>query len=104
MSTLSRIQAWYQRQCDGTWEHSLGVLIESVDNPGWWIKINLDRTKLRDVSFAEIRENVNDERFAQGPRWFNCRVEGSTWHGAGDETQLERILKVFLEWAEKHDS
>jgi hypothetical protein len=28
-------------------------------------------------------------------------VEGDTWHGAGDETKLQRILEVFLAWAEE---
>ena len=104
MSTLSRLQSWYARQCNGDWEHSQGVAIDSCDNPGWWVKINLSGTKLERQPFPEIRENVDASRHAQGPRWLNCRVEELTWHGAGDETQLERILELFMDWAEKHDT
>jgi hypothetical protein len=85
MSTLDCLQSWYTRQCNGTWEHSLGVLVESIDNPGWWVKININGTKLETAPFREIAKNVNAERFAQGPRWLCCRVEGGLWHGAGDE-------------------
>ena len=104
MSTLSRLQAWYSRQCDGSWEHSLGVAIESCDNPGWWVKVNLKGTKLQDRSFLEIAENVDQARFALGSQWLNCRVEDNIWHGAGDEAKLSRILDLFLSWAEANGS
>ena len=100
MSTLARLEAWFTRLCDGAWEHSWGVHIESCDNPGWWVKINLQNTPLQARAFTEIAESVDAERFALGPRWLSCHVEGDTWHGAGDETKLERILEVFLAWAE----
>lgn len=57
---------------------------------------------MQSFSFAELAEGVDSQRFPLGSRWLSCRVEGSTWHGAGDETQLERILEVFLAWAEAH--
>lgn len=55
-------------------------------------------------AFTEIAENVDAKRFALGPRWLSCRVEGDTWHGAGDETQLERVLLEFLSWAEANST
>lgn len=103
MSTLSRLQAWYAAQCNGAWEHEHGVSITSCDNPGWWVKINLAGTALEKRSFPEVAEGVNGERHQTGPRWFNCRVEADSWTGAGDESQLERILEAFLQWAEGHD-
>ena len=104
MSTLSRLQDWYSRQCDGDWEHSLGVVIESCDNPGWWVKVNLKGTKLQQCSFTEIAENVDEARFAQGPQWLSCRVDENIWHGAGDENKLGRIFDLFLSWAEANGS
>jgi hypothetical protein len=103
MSTLARLQAWYTSQCNGVWEHSLGVLIESCDNPRWWMKVNLLNTPLQNRAFEEIAEGVDAQRFAVSPLWLCCRIEGSTWHGAGDETKLERILETFLTWAEASD-
>ena len=103
MSTLARLQAWYKRQFNGDWEHSSGVRIDSCDNPGWWVKINLLGTPLENRAFTEIAEGVDCGRFALGPRWLSCHVDQNTWHGAGDETKLEPILEIFLAWAEEND-
>ncbi|MFT5930929.1 MAG: hypothetical protein ACI93G_000001, partial [Hyphomonas sp.] len=37
---------WYQSQCDGDWEHSFGLKIESLDNPGWSVHVDLEGTSL----------------------------------------------------------
>ena len=26
---------WFQDHCDGDWEHSSGIHLETLDNPGW---------------------------------------------------------------------
>ena len=104
MSTLGRLQAWYFEQCDGEWEHASGISVESTDNPGWWVKIQLRGTPLAGRAFTELAENVDPNRFALGSRWLSCRVEGDTWHGAGDETQLERLLVEFLSWADANST
>ncbi|MBM4076259.1 MAG: hypothetical protein FJ267_11540 [Planctomycetes bacterium] len=31
------LDEWYQRKCDGMWEHRRGVRIETCDNPGWLV-------------------------------------------------------------------
>lgn len=103
MNTLARLQNWYLRQCNGDWEHSFGINVQSCDNPGWWVKINLVGTPLQQQAFTEIAEGVDVGRFPQGARWLSCHIENNIWHGAGDETQLERILEVFLAWAEEND-
>ena len=99
MSILDQFQKWYKLQCNGVWEHSHGVSIQSCDNPGWWVKVDLTDTSLQNNSFTEISEGVDEKRFALGAQWLNCRIENSTWHGAGDETKLERILEIFIRWA-----
>jgi hypothetical protein len=58
MSTLAQLQTWYSHQCNGEWEHSSGVIIQSCDNPGWWVKINLIGTPLQTQPFTEIAEGV----------------------------------------------
>jgi Immunity protein 53 len=100
MNTIQRLQEWYKRQCNGVWEHSSGIHIESCDNPGWWVKIELTGTHLETRPFAELSEGIDAQRFPFGPQWLSCRIEGRTWHGAGDETKLERILEEFLAWAD----
>jgi hypothetical protein len=104
MTPLSRLQEWYRRQCDGEWEHHQGITIESCDNPGWWVKIDLKGTTLATLPFQLLMENVDADGFQKGERWLYCKVAEGVWSGAGDETTLERILEVFLSWAEGHDS
>jgi Immunity protein 53 len=99
MNTLDGIQQWYQQQCDGEWEHQYGVKIETLDNPGWLVKIDLTNTKLQSRHFAPVAEQVDEAGWAQGNHWIYCFVRDSVWHGAGDETKLERILSEFLAWS-----
>lgn len=40
----ARIDQWHKSNCNGDWEHSYGVTIETLDNPGWWVKIDLAET------------------------------------------------------------
>ncbi|MDO7908781.1 Imm53 family immunity protein [Paenibacillus sp. JX-17] len=42
MEILKWLQEWYASQCDGDWEHSNGIKITSIDNPGWYVEINID--------------------------------------------------------------
>ena len=102
MTTLLRLQEWYTRQCNALWEHQQGIKIESCDNPGWWVHIALKGTPLESVPFERIAENVDDAGVQQGTRWLDCKITDGVWEGAGDETKLERILEVFLSWAEAH--
>jgi hypothetical protein len=96
---LRDLQRWFARQCDGVWEHHHGVRIETCDNPGWWVKVDLSGTGLESRPFQRIAENVDAKGFQQGNRWLNCYVDGSVWNGVGDETKLSVILQSFLAWA-----
>jgi Immunity protein 53 len=104
MTTLHRLAQWYTRQCDEEWEHHQGISIESCDNPGWWVKVNLKGTSLETVPFELVANNVDAAGFQQGPRWLSCHVADGVWNGGGDETTLEQILELFLSWAERHGS
>ena len=92
MSSLARLEAWYVRQCNGDWEHLYGVTIETLDNPGWSVTIDLTGTKLEGVPYV----SDNDE--------IDCRVERGKWKGTGPPLKLNELLEAFLTWAEKHES
>lgn len=93
MDTLSEIQAWYQSQCDGDWEHSWGVTIESMDNPGWSVTVDLIETELEDRSFDAI-DPPDDQQ-----DWIQCKVAGAKFIGYGGPLALEKMLRIFLDWA-----
>jgi hypothetical protein len=97
---LGALQRWYARHCDGTWEQRYGIQIETCDNPGWWMRVDLVGTELQARLFQRLAQNVDDAGFSQGERWLHCCVKDGVWHGAGDETKLPAILQAFLTWAE----
>lgn len=35
VSSIHKIDNWFQTRCNGEWKHRFGVKIESTDNPGW---------------------------------------------------------------------
>ena len=94
MSILNWLEKWYQSNCDTNWEHVYGVKIDTLDNPGWGVKINLSDTPLGGKEFKEIYINNGDND------WINCRISNNVYEGAGDPFKLEEILKIFKEWVE----
>lgn len=55
MNDLQWVQNWYQSQCDGDWEHEYGIMIETVDNPGWYLTVNLIGTECENFEFKPIK-------------------------------------------------
>jgi hypothetical protein len=96
---LSKLARWFARHCDGTWEQHRGISVQSTDNPGWWVKIDLTRTALEVRPFAEVSEGVDDKGFPTAARWLHCHLQDEQWHGAGDPTRLPEIISRFLAWA-----
>jgi hypothetical protein len=93
-NSLNWLQDWYHSQCDGEWEHSYGIQIETLDNPGWIITIDLLETELEDCEFLEISAKRSDND------WINCLVKNGKFQGAGGSLNLLEILNVFKEWVE----
>jgi hypothetical protein len=95
MSSFQDLQRWYHAQCDGAWEHNHGIVIETIDNPGWWVKIDLRDTLLENVPFPSVVVGNADE----GGSWIFCEKRLVQWHGTGDSSRLEEIVNHFLTWA-----
>ncbi len=55
MNALEELQNWYLSECNEDWEHSYGVKIETLDNPGWSVTINLEDTYLETIEFTYPR-------------------------------------------------
>ena len=94
MNKLKELQQWYLSHCDGVWEHSYGVKIETLDNPGWYVTIDLADTELAARSFSEVQRLERDEL-----NWIHCRVAEGKFEGRGGPLMLEEIVKIFLVWA-----
>ena len=55
MSLLDWLQSWYEGNCDGGWEHLFGVTIETWNNSGWKVKVDLEDTYLEDKNFEKVQ-------------------------------------------------
>ena len=60
MNILSWIAERYISNCDESWEHSYGVKFDTLDNPGWDVKIDLMETPLENRAF-EVYEIDNGD-------------------------------------------
>jgi hypothetical protein len=104
MSALQGLQRWYHAQCDDDWEHSCGVRIETLDNPGWRVHIDVVGTPLEFKPFDRIEVGEDDSNFDDDGRqigpWWTCWVEDGAWHAACGPESLESALEAFLRWAE----
>jgi hypothetical protein len=92
-SALDQLQAWFLAQCDSQWEQANGVHIDSLDNPGWQVRIDLDGTRWAGREFP-IRQHDRSEH-----DWLRCWVAGNQWHAAVGPCNLDEAIGIFLEWA-----
>jgi hypothetical protein len=90
---LEELQHWYQSQCNGEWEHSYGVSIDTLDNPGWKLKIDLKETGLQEKPFPRIDDSDHESS------WICCWVEGETFHATCGPQMLSTAIRYFMSWA-----
>ena len=92
--SLNWLMHWYLSQCDGDWEHSYGVKLDNLDNPGWTIKIDLRDTDLEHRPFARIErgEPADDlEEWKRTGSWWVADVKGKEVCSVTGSTSLDNI-------------
>jgi hypothetical protein len=102
---MTWLQNWYTAQCDGAWEHHYGITIGTLDNPGWYVVINLVETPSEAAEFEPVVRHRSEED------WVECRVVeaeaegkwigdvgGLQYRGAGGPHNLLEIVHIFREW------
>ncbi len=87
-----RLQKWYSDQCNSDWEHTNGIKLETLDNPGWWIFIDLTGTELADKRFEPI--SIGDSE--SDTHWLRCQVAAGKFDAAGGAHNLQEMLEAFL--------
>ncbi len=95
MNQLSRLRNWYAAQCDGDWEHSYGIKIDTLDNPGWLLSVDLADTDLHGKAFQSIHRGDSEDDVD----WLHCKVESGKFEAAGGVPNLPDMLEAFLVWA-----
>ena len=93
MSNIAKLCSWYAGQCVYEWQEEFGITISTLDNPGWSLKIDLERTSLCEKPFAEIKSEVSDTD------WLVARKNGKVFEAFGASLKLDEMIDVFLIWA-----
>ena len=89
MDSLKWLERWYAAQCDGAWEHDEGIKITSLDNPGWYVTINLIGTSLESATLPVKRLDRTESD------WTHVRIEAGKFIGAGGPMNLEEVISIF---------
>lgn len=106
MDYIERLNRWWQSHCDGEWEHEFGLRIETMDNPGWLVRIDVMYTELagRPIKPVSVKRSDMD--------WYECRLaDGSAcgssedgfvhFAGMGGPPNLCEIIEHFLGQVER---
>jgi hypothetical protein len=89
---LTWLQGWYTTHTNGDWEHSYGVRIDTIDNPGWSVEIDLSGTELDGRTFEEREINRSEDD------WLRTWVEDHKWKLACGPLNLAEGLHYFRAW------
>jgi hypothetical protein len=86
---------WYIKNCNGDWEHDYGILIETIDNPGWHVTIDV-QDSIIDIENRQWKYSENSPN-----DWFGFKVEEGKFDASGDPTKLEYLILLFKEITEE---
>ena len=88
---LNMLCEWYNSQCNGIWEHGSGIRIETIDNPGWHVEINLEGTSIEGKKLDKVFMEKSDSD------WLYLEIKEKRFIGAGDSDKLPEIVMRFLD-------
>ncbi|MCX5214423.1 immunity 53 family protein [Kitasatospora sp. NBC_00240] len=83
-------------QCDEDWEHEWGVTIDTLDKPGWSVRVDLEETDLEGREFPrqDIKRGKDD--------WVMARTADLAFHAACGSGNLTVALTLFRSWARRN--
>jgi hypothetical protein len=86
---LEYLVAWYAEHCNGDWEHSFGIELVTIDNPGWHLKVDLVETGLEGRVTPRERIGRSDHD------WLTVQSDGSVFEAFGGSSNLRELLERF---------
>jgi hypothetical protein len=93
---LDALQEWYSAQCDDEWEHEYGVKVNTLDNPGWSLRVDLVRTPLEGRQLPREKSERYDD---DDDDWFTFWSDGKTFDAAGGRRNLGDLIAAFVRFA-----
>jgi hypothetical protein len=100
---LSWLASWYLAECNEDWEHSYGVKIDTLDNPGWTLVIDLRETSLEGHPFEKLSVGDPASDLSEWRRlgsWWVAEVRGGKFEASCGPLDLSDVIGVFRSWAE----
>jgi len=88
------LERWYADRCNGIWEHSYGVWIDTLDNPGWQARMSLRATRKEYAHLDKVCLDRNERD------WIHYWVEGQEFHIACGPGNLSEAIEIFVQWFE----
>lgn len=92
---MYRLQRWYASNCDDDWERAYGVRIDTLDNPGWMLTIDLLGTRLEGMSVERRRVDRSETD------WLQHEIVDDKFVACGGALNLEEMISIFLEIADR---
>lgn len=88
MTMLRWLQNWYSLHCDGQWELSHGIAIQTNNDPLWYVTIDLPGNyKDRDSVIIELSEH----------EWHEYQICDNQFYGSAGLLSLFDLLTAFEE-------
>lgn len=95
VNNIQWIEDWYKNECNGDWEHTYGISIQTIDNPGWMIQIDLQDTSLENLHIDPEKAEISDFD------WYALQIKDKKFTAAGDPAKFNFLLGKFRELATK---
>ncbi len=90
---LRFLEEWYSSNVNGEWEHQYGVRIDTLDNPGWSLTVDLRGTDLAGASLEPVKDLASDVD------WYSCSISDGKFQAQGGPRMLLRIVELFRDFA-----
>jgi hypothetical protein len=98
MNNFTWLEHWYHGLCDGTWERTHLIRIETLsDRSGWLLRVDLNDTPFDQTPNIAIKQMAVSER-----DWMTCRIIDGCFEGIGGPLMLGPIVQVLRNWIETY--
>ena len=94
MYNVKYLEQWYASRCNGDWEHGFGIQLHTLDNPGWWLRIDLNGTPWEDAFLPTVQIDRGDHD------WMNYKIEGGIFEASGSVDKLDEMIQAFRNFVE----